>query len=188
MQTTDSRHDLKASPNLLGRNFTALAPNCAWVSDVNYVRFSSGVFAYACVIMDLFSREIVGWSAEMHMRVDLVTSALRQMLTRRDPRACLIFHSGRGVQYASSAFREVLSSWNVLQSMSRRGDCHDGAPAESFHAALKNEEVLRNENPSIEELRENLFDYIEVFYIRKRKHLALGYATPSEFSSRFHAA
>jgi putative transposase len=188
VQTTDSRHDLKASPNLLGRDFSAFAPNCVWTSDITYVRLSSGAFAYVCVVMDLFSREIVGWSAEMHMRVDLVTSAIRSALKKCDPCAGLIFHSNRGVQYASSAFRGLLSSWNILQSMSRKGDCYDNAPTESFNATLKIEEVYRNEYRSIEELRENLFDYIEVFYNRKRKHSALGYLTPNEFSSRFYAA
>lgn len=188
VQTTDSRHDLKASPNLLGRDFSAIAPNCVWTSDITYVRLATGAFAYVCVVMDLFTREIVGWSVEMHMRTDLVTSAMRSALTKRGPCAGLIFHSDRGIQYASSASRGLLSSWNILQSMSRKGDCYDNAPTESFNATLKIEEVYRNTYRSIEELREKLFDYIEVFYNRKRKHSALGYLTPSEFNSRFYAA
>jgi putative transposase len=188
VQTTDSRHDLKASPNLLRRDFSVIAPNCVWTSDITYVRLTSGAFAYVCVVMDLFSREIVGWSVEMHMRVDLVLSAMRSALTKRGPCAGLIFHSDRGVQYASAAFRELLSSWNILQSMSKKGDCYDNAPTESFNATLKTEEVYRNEYSSIDELRKNLFDYIEVFYNRKRKHSALGYATPAEFNSRYYTA
>ena len=137
--------------------------------------------------MDLFSREIVGWSVEMQMRVDLVTAALRSALKRRRPCAGLIIHSDRGIQYASSAFRELISSWNIPQSMSRKGDCHDNAPTESFNTTLKIEEVYRNENRSIVELRENLFDYIEVFHNKKRKHSALGYQMPCEFNSRFDA-
>lgn len=188
VQTTDSKHGLSASPNLLEQNFTADAPNRVWLSDITYIRLTTGVFAYVCVILDLFSREVIGWNAALHMRSDLVIQAMRQATFRREPGPGLIFHSDRGVQYASAEFRGELKRLGAWQSMSRRGNCYDNAPAESFFATLKLEEVYRNSYASLDELRRNLFDYIEAFYNRKRKHSALGYVAPSEFHSRSQAA
>lgn len=186
--TTDSKHRLRVSPNLLGQDFSATGPDCVWVSDITYIRLRSGCFVYLCVIMDLFTREIVGWTVTSHMRSELVSSTLIRALRKRKPPAGLIFHSDRGSQYASKEVRAILAAWYVLQSMSRKGNCYDNAPGESIFATLKVEEVYRKNYASIEDVRENLFDYIEVFYNRQRRHSALNFMTPEECFRRFYAA
>lgn len=186
--TTDSKHRLRVFPNLLGQDFNVAGPNCVWVSDITYIRLQSGCFVYLCAIMDLFTREIVAWTVASHMRAELVSSTLLRALQKRRPPAGLIFHSDRGSQYASNEVREILEAWHALGSMSRKGNCYDNAPGESLFATVKVEEVYRNTYTSIEDVRKNLFDYIEVFYNRQRRHSALNYMTPEECFRRFYAA
>lgn len=183
--TTDSKHDHRIAPNLLNQEFKASRLNQIWLSDITYIRLATGVFVYLCVVLDLFSREIVGWNLANHMRTELVLDALNRAICRRRPFGGLIFHSDRGVQYASDDFRDELERLQFQQSMSRKGNCYDNAPMESFFASFKIEEVYPASYASMAEARRKLFDYIEVFYNRKRRHSALGYLTPEEFS-RLH--
>jgi len=181
--TTDSKHDLPISPNLLKRNFAAAAPNRVWVSDVTYIRTGRG-WLYLCLIVDLFSRKIVGWSMKKHMETSLVLSALRMAYENRKPSACLIFHSDRGVQYASLEFRAQLGVYQMFSSMSRKGDCWDNACAESIFSTLKRELIYRHAFADQEDARSSIFDYIEAFYNRQRKHSYLDYVSPDDFERR----
>jgi len=180
IQTTESNHDFSISPNILKQNFTVDTPNQVWVSDITYIRTGQG-FGYLCAIKDLYDETIIGWSFENHMRVDLVLDALRKAVFNRHVSGELVFHSDRGVQYASEEFRKELNSLKIKQSMSRKGNCYDNAPMESFFGRLKVEEVYRKKYKTFNEARRNLFDYIEGFYNRKRKHSKLKYLSPIEF-------
>lgn len=182
IQTTDSRHDFPISPNLLEQNFTAERSNQIWCSDITYIRTGEG-FGYLCVIKDLYDEKIVGWSFRRHMKTELILEALRSAVFRRRPGRGVTFHSDRGVQYASDAFRRELKLHGFRQSMSRKGNCYDNAPAESFFARLKVEEVYRNKYKTLSVAQRNLFDYIEGFYNRKRKHSRLDYRSPEEISN-----
>lgn len=178
--TTDSSHNYPISPNLLDRNFTVKSVNEYWVSDITYIN-TMGRWLYLCVILDLCSRKVVGWSMASHMRADLAIDALDMAVTHRNPGKGLIFHSDRGIQYASEAFRKKLKSYKMLQSMSRKGNCWDNAPAESFFSTLKVEEVYQTKYRTKEEARQSIFDYIEVFYNRQRSHSFLDYLSPVEY-------
>lgn len=181
-RTTDSDHDSPISPNLLNRNFSTELPNQAWVSDITYVRTATG-WLYLCAIIDLYSRKVVGWSMKRHMETSLVASALRMAIGSRRPASGLVFHSDRGSQYASQEFRSELKKHGIVQSMSRKGNCWDNAVAESFFGQMKNEldrKVFANQ----EEAKCEIFDYIEVFYNRKRSHSYLGYLSPEEFETK----
>ena len=180
VQTTDSKHELPISPNLLGQDFSAVRPNQIWLSDLTYIRTGQG-FGYLCAIKDLYDETIVGWAFAKHMRTELVIEALHRAVFKRRPGAGLIFHSDRGIQYASNSFRAEMKKLKFRQSMSRKGNCYDNAPMESFFGRLKVEEVYRKNYRTIAEARRNLFDYIEVFYNRKRKHSRLGYLSPIEY-------
>lgn len=181
--TTNSDHDLPLCENLLNRRFKADRPNQVWVSDITYVRTSQG-WLYLCIILDLFSRKIVGWSMREHMQASLVVSAYRMAVRTRKPLRELMFHSDRGVQYASAEFRNELHDF-VNQSMSRKGNCLDNAVAESFFANLK----VESDRPfaTRDQARSSIFQYIEMFYNRKRLHSSLGYVTPEEFERRYAA-
>lgn len=178
--TTDSRHEYPVSPNLVQREFSAAGPNQVWVSDITYIATWEG-WLYLCIVLDLYSRMVVGWAMESHMRAELATGALVMAVTHRRPSEGLIFHSDRGIQYASNTFREKLASYKMIQSMSRKGDCWDNACAESFFATLKTEEVFRRTYKTREQARESIFHYIEVFYNRRRKHSFLDYLSPADF-------
>lgn len=180
--TTDSNHGFPASPNLLNQDFSASKPNTIWVSDLTYVRTDSG-FGYLCAIKDLYDDVIVGWSYASHMRTEIVLDAFRSAVFNRKPGTGLIFHSDRGSQYASQEFRAELKLFRFAQSMSGKGNCYDNAKIESFFARLKIEEVYRRRYRNHREAKENLFDYIEVFYNRRRRHSRLNYLSPIEFSS-----
>lgn len=178
-RTTDSNHDEPIAPNLLQRVFAAVRRNLVWVSDITYIRTVRG-WLYLCLVVDLHSRRVVGWRLADHMRAELVTETFRDAWAARRPGQGLVFHSDRGPQYASAAFRQVLSDCRARQSMSRKGDCWDNAVAESVIGLIKAElSTLEFENE--EEARRALFEYIEVFYNRKRLHSYLGYQTPAEF-------
>lgn len=178
--TTDSSHDYPISPNLLDRNFTADAPNRCWVSDITYIDTTEG-WLYLCSVLDLFSRRVVGWSMASHMRADLAIDALEMAVKHREPAPGLLFHSDRGVQYASVAFRNRLKFYQMDQSMSRKGNCWDNAPAESFFSTLKMEEVYLRKYRTKEEARLCIFEYIEVFYNRQRRHSSLDYVSPVNY-------
>jgi putative transposase len=140
VRTTDSRHDLPIAPNLLDRNFVAPAPNGVWLADITYIETDQG-WLYLATVLDLYSRKIVGWAMADHLRADLPLAALRMAISAQRPGAALIHHSDRGVQYASAEYRNVMQSAGFRASMSRKGDCYDNAPMESFFHTLKTELV-----------------------------------------------
>ena len=175
-RTTDSSHDLPVAPNLLERNFKAERPDRVWMADISYIATDDG-WLYLAAIKDMATREIVGWSMADHLRAKLCVDALVMALQRCQPGDGLIHHSDRGVQYASAAYRAVLARHGITQSMSRRGDCLDNAPMESFFASLKKEHVYRTSFTNRDQARAEIFDYIEVFYNRQRLHSGLGYRT-----------
>lgn len=178
--TTDSRHSLPVATNVVSRNFTATAPNKVWTSDLTYIDTAEG-WLYLAVVLDLFNREVIGWSIKSRMTADLVTDALRMAWFKRKPASGVIFHSDRGSQYASAAMRQELDENGMVQSMSRKGDCWDNAPTESFFNTLKTECVYRTRYLTRAAAGKELFEYIEVFYNRKRLHSTLGYRTPVSF-------
>ena len=178
--TTDSNHSQPVAPNLLNREFNPARPNQAWVSDITYIWTAEG-WLYLAVVMDLYSRAIVGWSMAERMTRHLVTDALMLAAKRRNPPRGLLHHSDRGSQYASDDFQELLLKYGMICSMSRTGNCWDNAPAESFFSILKRELVFHNRYHSRAQARQSIFDYIERFYNRRRIHSSLGYLTPSEF-------
>ena len=178
--TTDSKHALPVAPNLLDRNFTPAAPNQTWTADMTYIWTDEG-WLYLAVVLDLFNREVVGWSIKPRMTADIVIDALTMAWFRRKPTAGLIHHSDRGSQYASHAFQARLKEYGMVCSMSRKGNCWDNAPTESFFNSLKNERVHGTRYRTRAEAEADLFDYIEPFYNRKRRHSTLGYASPMKF-------
>jgi putative transposase len=178
--TTDSKHSLPVAANLLDRNFTPAAPNQTWSADITYVRTDEG-WLYLAVVLDLFNREIVGWSIKPRMTADIVTDALTMAWFRRKPAAGLIHHSDRGSQYASHEFQAKLAAYGMVCSMSRKGNCWDNAPTESFFNSLKNERVHEMRYNTRSEAIADLFDYIEVFYNRSRRHSTLCYRSPVQF-------
>lgn len=185
-RTTDSDHDFPVAENVLNRDFQASRPNEKWTSDITYIRTDEG-WLYLVVIMDLFSRKIVGWSMADHMRTGLVLDALDMAIAHRRPTDRLIFHSDRGSQYASDAFRGRLNFLNITQSMSRKGNCWDNAPAESFFGKLKTEWVNRYCYATRTEAMRSIYFYLEMFYNSKRSHAALGYLSPNQFETAYLA-
>lgn len=185
--TTDSKHSERVSPNLLNRRFKVEKPNEAWVSDITYVRTRKG-FAYLAVILDLYSRKIVGWSIDDKLHCSIVNQALDMaVINRKDIGNCLI-HSDRGSQYASLPYRERLKKYCLKQSMSRSGDCWDNAPCESFFHTLKVEWIGKKIYQNLEEVKTQLFHYIEGFYNRFRMHSANGFYSPEEYENMQCAA
>lgn len=178
-RTTDSRHNLPTAPNLLDRHFAAKWPDTVWLADVSYLPTDEG-WLYLAVIEDLATREIVGWSMADHLRAELCIDALVMALQHRRPSRGLTHHSDRGVQYAAEPYRRVLERHAIRQSMSRRGNCLDNAPMESFFASLKKEHVHHTRFHTRAEARAAVFEDVEVFYNRQRLHSALGYRTPAE--------
>jgi len=178
--TTDSKHTLPVAPNVLDRNFMPTAPNQVWTADLTYIWTTAG-WLYLAIVLDLFNREIVGWSIKPRMTADLVVDALTMAWFRRRPAPGLIFHSDRGSQYASGTFQDKLDEFGMLCSMSRKGNCWDNAPTESFFNSLKNERVHGTRYATHDEARADLFDYIEVFYNRSRRHSTLGYVSPTQY-------
>jgi transposase InsO family protein len=173
--------------NLLDRDFTASRPNERWVTDITYVWTDEG-WAYLAVILDLFSRAVVGWALDSTLETSLVDRALNAALTHRRPARGLLHHSDRGCQYTSHHYRSRLSDLGISVSMSRKGNCWDNAVAESFFASLKNELIHRRSWSSRLELRSALFEYLEVFYNRRRLHSFLDYKSPTQFEQDFAAA
>jgi transposase InsO family protein len=178
--TTNSDHKLPVAEDLVGRDFTATAPNRLWVSDITYIWTWEG-WLYLAAIMDVYNREIVGWALYKRMRKELVANALLKALAKRDPEPGLIFHSDRGSQYASHRVRSILNGWQIHQSMGSKGDCFDNAIMESFFSSLKKELVHLQTFHSRAQAKSCVFDYIEIFYNRQRRHSALNYKTPLEY-------
>ncbi len=185
--TTDSDHHYPISDNLLDRNFTPNAPNKAWVSDITYIRTSQG-WLYLTTIMDLFDRQIIGWALSKTMKVmDTIVPAWLMATAKRPIASELIFHSDRGVQYASTKFRKVLEANKLIkQSMSRRANCWDNAVAEAFFKTLKTELVYHHRFDTRNQAEIAVFEYIETWYNRKRIHSSLGYLTPIQMELNFY--
>ena len=178
--TTDSKHGLPVAENLLDRNFTPEAPNRVWTSDITYLWTDEG-WLYLAIVLDLFNREVVGWSLKPRMTADIVTDALTMAWFRRWPAPGLLHHSDRGSQYASRAFQVKLAEYGMACSMSRKGNCWDNAPTESWFNSFKNERVHGEKFATRDEMKAMAFEYIEVFYNRKRLHSTLGYKSPDRF-------
>jgi transposase InsO family protein len=177
VRTTDSRHDLPIAPNLLDRNFTAAAPNRVWLADITYIETGEG-WLYLAAVMDLFSRKIVGWAMRDNLRTELASTALAMAIKRQHPPQGLIHHSDRGVQYAAHEYRARLQSAGIQASMSRKADCYDNAPMESFFHTLKTELVHHRTYATRAEAKQDIFAYIEGFYNRTRLHSSIGYISP----------
>jgi putative transposase len=178
--TTDSKHSMPVADNLLRRNFAPPEPDRVWAGDITYIQTNEG-WLYLAVVLDLFNREVVGWSIKPRMTADIVTDALAMAWFRRKPAPGVLFHSDRGSQYASHAMRDKLAEYGMTASMSRKGNCWDNAPTESFFNSLKNERVHGARYDTRQEARDDLFDYIAVFYNRRRRHSTLGYCSPTQF-------
>jgi len=180
--TTDSNHSLPVAENVLNREFEQEFPDRVWLADITYIWTNEGWLYLACVL-DTYSRKIVGWSMGERMQSRLVLDALRMALGRRRPdrEGALLHHSDRGSQYASHAFQSLLNDENITCSMSRKGNCWDNAMMESFFATLKKERVYLEDYATRSEARASVFDYIERFYNRLRRHSALGYLSPEQF-------
>jgi putative transposase len=171
---------VRVADDLVDRRFAASGPNRVWVADITYLRTRQG-WLYLVAVQDLYSRRIVGWSMQDHMRTELVSDALEMALARRRPDPGLIWHSDQGSQFVSLAFGQKARAAGIAQSMGSKGDCFDNAVAESFFATLKKELVHRRSWPTKDELRSELFDYIEVFYNRQRRHSTLGQRSPADY-------
>jgi transposase InsO family protein len=182
-RTTDSAHALPIAENVLARDFTAEVPNARWVSDITYIWTTQG-WLYLAVVLDLYSRRVVGWSMQPTLHRSLVLSALEMALSSRRPATGLLCHSDRGSQYASGDYRQALVDAGCRCSMSRKGNCWDNAVAESFFATLKGELVHAARFETREQARGALFEFIEVWYNRERLHSALGYLSPVDFEAR----
>ena len=178
--TTDSKHTLPIAPNLLDRHFTPAAPNQVWTSDITYLWTNEG-WLYLAIVLDLFNREVIGWSLKPRMTADIVTDALTMAWFRRKPAPGVLHHSDRGSQYASHVFQDKLAEYGMSCSMSRKGNCWDNAPTESWFNSFKNERVHGWRFETREEMTATAFEYIEVFYNRKRLHSTLGYTSPVQF-------
>ena len=204
-RTTDSRHAFPIAPNLLERNFTAEAPDRVWLADLTYIwtaqgwlylaprqplaaALRDGSLALPMMVLDLYTRRVVGWAMADHLRHELTLAALDMAIVRQRPAPGLVHHADRGVQYAAHGYRARLRRHGMVCSMSRKGDCWDNAPMESFFATLKGELVEAAEYDTRDEARADLFQYIEGFYNRRRLHSGLGYLTPEQKAAAFQSA
>jgi transposase InsO family protein len=182
IQTTDSNHDQPIAPNLLAQVAKPSGPNQVWVADITYIKTQTQ-WLYLAAILDLYSRRIVGWAMSDRIDTALVLSALKMALLHRQPPANLLFHSDRGIQYASTEYRRALAQAGLQASMSRKGNCYDNAAMESFWSTLKLELVYRRQFSDPTEARGQLFNYIEAFYNRQRTHSSLQYLSPVDFET-----
>ena len=183
--TTDSKHDIPISKNLLDRNFSPAAPDRVWSSDITYIATDEG-WLYLVAVIDLFSRQVVGWSMQPHMQTSLVTDALRMAWFRRHPPPGLIFHSDRGSQYCSATFQAALASNGMLSSMSRKGDCCDKAPTESLWGRLKVGRLYGRRFATQRQAKDEVIDWL-TFYNHRRLHSTLGYISPMRYEANWHA-
>ncbi len=185
-QTTNSRHSLPIAENVLARNFSVACPDEVWCSDITYLWTDEG-WLYLVVFLDLYSRLVVGWTLSERMTSEFVEAAFLQAQARRGGDVSPLVHSDRGSQYASATFKEQLAAWGCSQSMSRKANCWDNAVSESFFGILKNELVHHERFKTRQEAKDQIFDYIEVFYNRMRIHSASDYFAPAEYEARYRA-
>ena len=181
--TTDSAHRLPVAANPLNRQFTTAAPNQVWAGDLPYIWTMEG-WLYLAVLLDLYSRRVVGWAMSQRVTVELTEQALTMALAKRAPTAGLLHHSDRGSQYAATSYQRVLDEYGLIPSMSRTGNGWDNACVESFFGTLKRELIHHRQYHSREEAKQEIFEYLEVFYNRQRRHSTLGYQSPAEFEAR----
>ena len=185
--TTNSKHRLPVAPNIVSQDFSASAPNEKWGGDISYIPTGEG-FLYLAVILDFFSRRVVGRAAGDSLESSLCCNALNMALLRRNPPSKLIHHSDRGVQYASAAYTKILRENNFTQSMSRTGNCYDNAMVESFFHTLKVERVNRRNYQTKKKALDDITDYIENWYNKKRSHSSLDYVSPTEYENQYQLA
>lgn len=185
--TAENQHTAPAAPNLVLRQFNVAAPNRIWVGDMTFIRTRAG-FLYLAVLLDLYARNVVGWAMHDRPNLEVTMRALDMALARRRPTPGLVHHTDQAVLYSATPYRERMRLHGLIPSMSRRGDCYDNAVAESFFSNLKNELVHQCDFVSRDAARAAIFDYIEVFYNRKRRHQTLGYLTPVQFEQRSNVA
>ncbi len=184
--TTDSKHNLPVAPDLVQRKFNPEAPNQLWSGDITYIATDEG-WVYLAAVIDLFSRQVVGWCMKDHMQTSLVKDALTMARFRRRPGAGLIFHSDRGSQYCSHEFQNALKGWDMRSSMSRKGNCWDNAPTESFWGRLKTASLYGRKFATRQEAMDAVLDWM-AFYNHRRLHSTLGYLSPMQYEERWHAA
>ena len=177
--TTDSRHSFAIAPNLLRRNFKIMVPDTVWLADISYIPTNEG-WLYLAAVKDLATMEIVGWAMSERLKSTLCEDALKMAIRNRRPAPGLIVHTDRGVQYACDSYRKLLKLHRIKASMSRKGNCLDNAPMESFFGSLKTEMVHRTKFQTRREAKAALFEYIEIFYNRQRRHSSIGYRTPAQ--------
>lgn len=185
--TTQSKHTHPIAENLVNRDFSSDKPNRLWVSDITYLWTREG-WSYLAAVMDVYSRQIVGWDIGKRLTQDLVINALQRAVWRRKITDGLIFHSDRGSQYAGKTFRDMLSKYRMIQSMSGSGNCYDNAIMESFFHTLKTEHIYFERYDTRDDAKKSIFEYIEMFYNRVRKHSALNYKSPAAFEELALAA
>jgi len=185
--TTDSKHNQPISPNLLERQFSVEKPDQTFVGDITYIQTQEG-WLYLAIVIDLYSRQVVGWSMDKRMKAKLVNDALLMAIWKRKPAQGLIWHTDRGSQYASDSHRKILQQHGIEQSMSRKGDCWDNAVSESFFHTLKTELVHHCNFKTREEAKHQIFEYIEIFYNRIRLHSANDYLSPVDYENRQKSA
>ena len=183
VKTTQRDREARPAPDLVDRNFTAEGLNQLWVADITYIPTSAG-FLYLAVVLDLFSRRVIGWAMAATQDATLIETALRMALLARRPTAALVFHSDRGSQYTSDAYRAVLAQASISVSMSRTGNCYDNVVTESFFGTLKGECVGRTSFQTRGQARQTIFEYVECFYNRIRRHSWLGYVSPVAYEQR----
>jgi putative transposase len=183
--TTNSKHNKPIAENLVEMQFNPDKKNSLWTTDITYIRTREG-WLYLSVVLDLWSRSVISWRAESFMDENLVIKPLEKAIRNRQPGSELILHSDRGSQYASQRLRQVLRENNITQSMSSKGNCYDNAPTESFFSTLKRELVYRQSFKTRDEAKKSLFEYIEIFYNRQRRHSTLGYLSPLQFEKLNH--
>jgi putative transposase len=185
--TTDSKHGLPVAPNLLDRQFSAAQPNQKYMGDITYIHTQQG-WLYLAVVIDLYSRQVVGWSMSKCMQAKLVNDALLMAIWKRKPGKGLIWHTDRGSQYASDSHRALLNEHGIIQSMSRKGNCWDNAVSESFFHSLKTELIHHQRYETRGEAKQDIFEYIEVFYNRERIHSTNNYLSPVDYEIQQKAA
>jgi len=185
--TTDSEHKYPVAKNLINQNFTATQPNKVWLTDITYLWTKEG-WVYLAAVLDVFSRVIVGWAVSDRLKKELVVHSLRNAMIQRNPDQGLIIHSDRGSQYASEKVRTMINNAGYVQSMSGRGNCYDNAMMESFFHSLKSEHIHFQKYKTREEVKSDLFEHIELFYNRERRHSSIGNLSPFEYEKRFRSA
>jgi len=183
VNTTDSRHNLPVFENILNRNFNPTTPNQAWVSDITYIRVRNN-WLYLAVVLDLYSRKVIGWAMSPTMPAELVCNALKLAIYQRQPKLGLVVHSDRGSQYASKEYQNLLNQYGLIGSMSRKGNCWDNSVMERFFLNLKMERVWRQNYANYEEAKLNITDYIINFYNSLRLHSTLEYISPNVYEMK----